>query len=130
MSTTNITPLPRRNVAPIIIRSKDVFILLHSVIILYPKIHRYSLATKIDNYYLNYLSYIFYASIEANEHKKYEQLVKANNSLDLVKLLLEASLSINCIKENKYFEISEKLNELGKIIGGWKRNIESKSDSK
>lgn len=103
---------------------------MHNVIILYPKIHRYSLATKIDNGYINYLSYIFYAHTESNEIKKYDYLIKANNSLDLVKLLLSVSFDINCIKENKYFEISEKLNELGKIIGGWKRNIESKGGAK
>ena len=103
---------------------------MHNIIILYPKIHRYSLAIKIDNGYINYLSYIFYASTESNDAKKYDYLIKANNSLDLVKLLLGASFDINCIKENRYFEISEKLNELGKLVGGWKRNIESKSGPK
>lgn len=76
------------------------------------------------------MSYIFYASTENSDAKKYDYLIKANNSLDLVKLLIDASFSINCIKENKHFEISEKLNELGKIIGGWKRNIENKSTLK
>ncbi len=60
--------------------------------------------TIIDNNYINYLSYIFYASTKNNEVKKYEYLTKANNSLDLVKLLLDVSFDIKCIKEKTLFK--------------------------
>lgn len=107
-------------------KSQAVYIIIHNLIIQYPKIHRYSLATKIDTNYLNYLNFIFYSSVEKDNRKKVDLLTKANICLDITKFLIDISFSIDCIKENKYFELTEKLNELGRIIGGWKKAIEEK----
>jgi hypothetical protein len=55
--------------------------------------------------------------------EKLPTLSKTSNNLDLLKFFLEIAWEIKLLDNKKYIVISEKLNEIGNMLGGWIRKI-------
>ena len=57
------------------------------------------------------------------QHKSKEQkliyLNKSSEKLDLLKFLFQISWEIKALDNKKYIALSQKLNEIGKMLGGW-----------
>lgn len=53
-------------------------------------------------------------------------LSKTISKLDLVKFFLQMAWEIRLIPNEKYIEISEKLIEIGRDLGSWKKTVEAK----
>ncbi len=85
-----------------------------------PKDSRYTLGIKIDRALLETVELLFNASYVKKE-LKLPYLEKATNRLDLAKFFLQILWEIKAIDQKKYIALSENLNELGKMIGGWSR---------
>jgi ribonuclease HIII len=47
--------------------------------------------------------------------------------LDTAKILVQIAWEIKSIDNKKYAEISEKLYEIGKMLGGWHNQIKNKT---
>ncbi len=58
--------------------------------------------------------------------QKIPGLSKTISKLDLVKFFMQLSWEIKLITHDKYLEMVEKLEEIGKDLGSWKKSIESK----
>jgi hypothetical protein len=52
--------------------------------------------------------------------------VEAISKNDIIKYLLQIAFENKLIKEKQYLELSNKLQEVGKILGGWKKGIDVK----
>jgi hypothetical protein len=52
------------------------------------------------------------------------------SKIDLLKLLLQLAWEMQAIDNNKYIHISELLAEVGKMLGGWKRQLVNKTPAK
>jgi len=50
-------------------------------------------------------------------------LQKAISQFDLLKFFLRVAWEVKAIDNKKYLLISEPLVEIGKMLGGWQRNI-------
>jgi hypothetical protein len=90
-----------------------------------PRTARYTTGTRIENHFLDLLELIYqayYASIE----NKSSLIIKSISKNDLIKYLLQIAWENKLLKEKPYLELSSKLQEVGKILGGWKNNIEVK----
>ena len=48
---------------------------------------------------------------------------KAIAKLDLIKFFLQITWEIKALDNKKYIILSEKLNEIGKMLGGWYRQL-------
>lgn len=82
-----------------------------------PKIHRYSLGTKIDTYFVDILEMINYAQFGEKKTLYLEKAIIQNNILKSLLLIL---LELDCIDRDKYIDICKDLEELGKIAYSWK----------
>jgi hypothetical protein len=51
--------------------------------------------------------------------EKIISLKTASTKLDMLKFFLQLSWEIKALDNKKYITISEKLNEIGKMLGGW-----------
>jgi hypothetical protein len=91
----------------------------------FPKANRYTLGSKIDEVFLNAVEYAFLASY-ANIKEKLPIIDRAISRLDLIKLLLLLAWDIKALDTNKYAELSQNLDETGKMLGGWRKQIEQK----
>lgn len=89
---------------------------------LFPKAKRYTLGQKIDSLTLEILESSITAGISLYE-RKLQHLKKAIVSLDLLKILLRLAKDIQCIDIKKYLQLKESLQEIGRMLGGWKKSI-------
>jgi hypothetical protein len=90
-----------------------------------PKDFRYSLGTKIDRSLIETAELLFIASYLGKE-QKIPYLRKANVRLDIAKFFLQILWDVGALDNQKYILLSEKLDEVGKQLGGWIKGLESK----
>ena len=91
----------------------------------FPKVHRYTLGAKVEDSFLTLLEHIFFALYLPIE-KKIIRLEYAVAKLDALKFFLQISFENKCISEKQYLEISKELDEIGRMLGGWKKGLETK----
>ncbi len=87
-----------------------------------PKFERYILAAKIEEITLELLKDLFAAGRHPKTHKL-EFLSQAAVKVDLLKTLLRLAEETKSITTKKYLELSENLQEIGKMLGGWIRSL-------
>lgn len=92
----------------------------------FPRKSRYTLADKIDSRFINLLELLQMASYQ-NTADKLPTLARALTALDTIKFLLKISWEIKALDNKKYELLSEKLNEIGRELGGWRKGIQRKT---
>jgi len=88
----------------------------------FPKDSKYTLGNKIDSLLLETIEFIVGGSY-LDKIEKLIYLKRASFKLDLLKFFLQVAWEIKVLDNKKYISISEKLNEVGKMIGGWIKAI-------
>ena len=81
---------------------------------------RYTLGVKIDSSLIETIEAVFTASF-LERSKKLPYLERATMKLDLAKFFLQIAWEIQALDNKKYTLISDQLNEVGKMLGGWLR---------
>jgi len=107
---------------PIFTKLYDFYKNLSQILVFFPKAKRYTLGQRLDNLTLE----IFESSIGAGispRDQKLLHLEKAIISLDLLKILLRLAKDIQCLNNKRYIQLQESLQEIGRMLGGWKRSI-------
>jgi len=84
----------------------------------FPKSSRYTLGIKIDSLFLEVIELIIKASY-SDKLEKFISLKNASVKLDLLKFFLQITWEIKSLDNKKYILISEKMNEIGKMLRGW-----------
>ncbi|MEX2010565.1 MAG: four helix bundle protein [Parcubacteria group bacterium] len=87
---------------------------------------RRTLGDKIDTTFLQILESLFIASYQSRE-KKIPTLIYALQKVDILKFFLRITWEIRAFDSKRYATISENLDELGRMLGGWKRGLETKT---
>lgn len=108
---------------PVIIKLKNVYGVWQEHLKHFPKSSRYTLGSKIDEVFLNAIEYTFLASY-TNKIEKLSLVDRAVSRTDLIKLLIMLAWETKSLDTNKYTQISLGLDEIGKMLGGWKKQIE------
>ncbi len=117
----NITPPPRKfqeKFLPILQKVKSVYVFWYSIYHTIPKTHRYTLAIKIDNLFIEIIEMISSASFVKKEEKT-PYLRTAIRKLDTLKILLLVLWETRSVDTKKYELISLPLDEIGRMLGGW-----------
>lgn len=122
--TLNNTPPPTKLPA-ILSKSKRAYIVWMQLVKDFPKTSRYTLGNKIDEHFLAMTSYAYLATYQAPA-EKIITLTRAITQLDLVKFLLSIAWEGKIIANNHYLKLSEDLDEIGRMLGGWKKGLEKK----
>ena len=87
---------------------------------------RFTLGSKIDEIFLSSIEYCFLASY-SKITEKIILLDRCISRVDLLKLLIELAWDIHALDNKKYAEISERLFEIGRMLGGWRRQLINKT---
>lgn len=85
-----------------------------------PKRDRYSLGQRTENCCLDLLELIISAT-NASQNEKTPILKKANDKLEILKVLLRITNENKLIMDKKYLELEGILQEAGRMLGGWIR---------
>ncbi len=98
----------------------------YSYLSIVPKVHRHSLGKKIDNLFIETIEATATASFLVAEEKiPYIQI--AIRKMDTLKILLLILWETKSLESKKYIILSEKLHEIGKMLGGWQGQIKKKT---
>jgi len=117
------------NQPSVIIKEKEAYqfwLILHKNI---PKTERFGLGQKIDSLFIDTLELSFIALYLPPE-QKIIMLEKTISRLDLLKFFMQLAWESKLIPTVKFTELSQKLEEIGRILGGWKKGLQSKTPDK
>jgi hypothetical protein len=109
----------------VLTKAKEAYALWFKILSDFPKVQRYNLGGKIETFFLELLENIFVA-IYLIEEKKLPQLALAIIKLDGLKFFFQLAWENKCLSNDRYAILSEKLNEVGRMLGGWKKGLENK----
>ena len=109
---------------PIIQRLIVVYKIWHEYLPRLPKIFQHNLGGKIDTLFIEIIENTFVAQHKSKDRKTF-YLNKASDKLDLLKFLLQIAWEIKALDDRKYILLSEKLNELGRMLGGWRKQTQT-----
>ncbi|QQR78370.1 MAG: four helix bundle protein [Candidatus Moraniibacteriota bacterium] len=91
-----------------------------------PKTHRHSLGSRIDDLFVETIEGIataaFLSPVEKLPYVKY-----GVRKLDTLKILLMILWETKSLDDKKYIALSERLNEIGRMLGGWQGQLQKKT---
>ncbi|MCX6717807.1 MAG: four helix bundle protein [Candidatus Taylorbacteria bacterium] len=93
-----------------------------------PKMLRYSMGVRIDSIFAEIIETI-YLAIFADSEKKIILIDKANTKNDLLKFMLYALFELKGLKEDAFYEISLKMEEIGRRLYGWRNQTEHQNQN-
>jgi hypothetical protein len=111
---------------PLIHKLIEVYKIWHEYLPHFPKTSRYTLGSKIDTLLVQTAEHVFCACYLHGE-LKLEHIEKAITELDLSKFFLRISWEIKALDNKKYTILSENLDEVGRMLGGWARQQKEKA---
>ena len=91
----------------------------------FPKPVRHTLGGKIDSLFIEIVELVLTAS-RLSKNQKLPLVDRASIKLDALKFFLEIAWEIKLLDNRKYIFLSEKLDEIGRMLGGWLKNLEQK----
>jgi hypothetical protein len=83
---------------------------------------RYSLGVSLENSVLNLLEELIMAK-NAPKPLKAAYLIKASGQLETAVLKLRLFLELKIANETKIFQTQSKLDEIGRMLGGWLKSL-------
>jgi hypothetical protein len=90
------------------------------------KIHRATIGARIGGMFLEIVELAYHAYY-SSPSEKLPIIVTALKKVDVLKLLITIAWEGNLIQTVQFSELTEKLQEISKMLGGWKRGLESKA---
>ena len=97
---------------------KGAYVLWYGYYQILPKIHRHTLGQRVDGLFVEIIEAIALASFLRREEKQpYVRL--AIRKVDTLKILLMVLWETKSIENQKYIALSEKVDEAGRMLGGW-----------
>jgi hypothetical protein len=108
---------------------KDAYILWHTYHQTLPKIHRYSIGQRVDTFFIETIEAIALASFLSPQDKQpYVRL--AIRKIDTVKILLLILWETKSLDTKKYVALSAKVDEIGRMLGGWNGQLAKQNSSR
>ena len=117
---------PPRGFVPIIEHTVSVYKLWYEYRDHFPKKSRYTLGDRIDIVFIQLVELLWAASYQG-KNEKLPTISAAIKKLDGLKFLLRIAWEIKVLDSTKYASISDPLFEIGKMLGGWKKGLETKT---
>lgn len=111
-----------RNLPLVISREKEAYKYWQTLHRNFPKVERFGLGQKIDLIFLDILEFTYTASYLPPEQKIIE-LEKIIPRLDILKFFIQIAWENKLIHASKYAELSQKLEEIGRMVGGWRKGL-------
>ncbi|NUM37319.1 MAG: diversity-generating retroelement protein Avd [Candidatus Brocadiae bacterium] len=105
---------------PIFVKTYDFMLWLLQKTQRFPRNARWNLSAWLENSMGKFLSYLVAANQYAGK-VRYSELEKADIELTLIRYWLRAAHDLKYIDFNAYSYASEAVNEIGRLLGAWKK---------
>lgn len=90
------------------------------------KIHRATIGARIGGMFLEVVELVYHAYY-SSPSEKLPIIITTLKKVDVLKLLITIAWEGKLIQTGQFAELTEKLQEISKMLGGWKRGLESKA---
>ena len=112
---------PRPTESKLLIYQKYVDLIEYGykLLIKYPKYEKYALVSEIRRNMYQSLKYILYANKIANKYNRLDVLNRLDAEIAMQSFFVRFSYKNKYINTSNYYEWSKRLEEIGKILGGW-----------
>ena len=100
-------------------KTYELILWIYPTVNKFPKSQRFVLGQKIEETVINILEGIILANQEQNKSFK---LRKISVELDKLRIFMRLSKDLKFISVKQYGFVSEKINEIGKMLGGWMKS--------
>ena len=122
----NTFKTPPNRVIPLIEKIKNLYLIWFQYYQILPKTHRHSLGQKIDTLFVEIIEALATASFLAREEKlPYVRL--SIRKVDTLKIFLMMLWETKSIDNKKYIILSEKIDEIGRMLGGWNGQLQKQN---
>jgi len=113
-----------QNEVPLFQKLYDFYQLFYELLDHFPKKSRPVLGQKIERTILEALESVSVAAYSSNIEKN-KSLTKTSFKIDFLKILIRLAYETKTIDQKKYILLEEKLQEIGRMLGGWIKSIRS-----
>lgn len=103
-------------------RIKEGYLIWINIVPHIPKGGRYTIGSRIENRFLDLLE-LSYVAYFITREKRTEKISQCILALDTLKFLVYIGWEGKLISHKQYAAIAPKLDEIGKMFGGWKKNL-------
>lgn len=107
-------------------RIKEGYLIWINIVPHIPKNARYTIGARIENKFLDLLE-LSYTAYFSKKDNKIEKISECIFILDTLKFIISIAWEAKFISHKQYEELSLKLNEIGRMLGGWKNGLEKKN---
>ena len=90
------------------------------------KTSRYTIGQRIENKFLDLLE-LSYTAYFTGKDNKVEKISECILILDTLKYLISVTWEGKVISNSQYEQLAVKLDEVGRMLGGWKKGLENKT---
>lgn len=125
---TKSSPPPQNPL--VLVRVKEAYRVWHRHLDNIKKIDRNTIGNKIDNEFLDLLELLFRAIFAYDKFEKLSLISQAIGKNDLIKFFLQIAWEEKVCDHKKYAELILLLDEIGRMLGGWKRHLQDKTPTK
>jgi len=114
---------------PVLAKVKSAYLIWIDFYNTLPKIHKYSLGQKTDTIFIEIIEAISIATFLSREEK--QPWVKlAIRKTDTLKILLMVLWEAKSLDNKKYITLSVKIEEIGRMLGGWSGQLTKQNSPK
>jgi len=108
-----------------ILKEKESYALWQKLHRDFPRVERLGIGQKIENLFLSVLELTFCSAYLPPE-PKIIMLGKTISRLDILKFFIQLAWENKLISTEQHIELSQKLEEIGRQLGAWKKGLETK----
>jgi len=104
-------------------RLYDVILYAFPILNRFPKSQKFVLAQQIQNALLDTVKLVVRANVQRD---KRATLIELDIQLDMARLLIRVAHDLNLLSHRHYGQMAMRLNEIGRLLGGWRKQQEAR----
>ena len=101
---------------------KEFFVYLKT----FPKKDQYMLGRRCEEYVLDFIEVVVGAT-SAVRQEKLGLLIDASAKFEVLKMLFRVARDLKMLDNKKYLSLETRIQEIGKMLGGWMRSLNLKT---
>lgn len=129
MTYNNQLPSPSK-LSGIMEKTLSCFVQWHTITRTLTKDHRYSLGLKISTLFTDVIEQVSLAQFNPTDNLRMIYIDRAIAKNDTLKFMIYALYQLRGIDQRKLIDLSGPIEEIGKMLYGWKRSIELRQPKK
>ncbi len=114
----------------VLVRTKESYKIWHSNLDNVSKVDKHTIGTQIDILFLSLLEIIFRGVFAYDKFEKISLVSQAISKNDLLKFFLQIGWEQKVISHTLYGKLIVNLDEVGRMLGGWKKSLVEKTPTK